>query len=383
MVFDFVPYQTVFIGACINLLLLLLWLGWYSWRHRRNLKAVPVRVHVSGSRGKTTTTRLIGAALRQAGYRVLTKTTGTEPLLILPDGTEQPWRRLGPATVSEQTRLFRLAARLRADAVVLEAMAIAPEYLWASERYLVWATHLAVTNVRPDHAEVLGDEPDAMARALSVLIARQQQVFLTQEAAAPALLDRIQACQSSVQIVPVADAAPLESNQRLALAVCLALGVAPEVAQQGFAQAGSDPGGFQAKTVRLDGREFQFLDAFSCNDAVSLRQLWRLYAQDPQPTIFFNPRADRPDRTQEFLQLLPQLHENALIVYYGRRLPRWLSLPALARQQIICLAPQRRPEAILQKIAQHAPGSEIWGVGNYAGIGRKISACLREGRQPC
>ena len=129
MAFDFIPYQRVFVGACVSLFLLLAWLSWQSWWHHQQLKKVPWRIHVSGSRGKTTTTRLIGAALRQAGYRVLVKTTGTVPLLILPDGTEQAWRRWGPASVTEQIRFFRLAQRLKVEVVVLESMAIAPEYL--------------------------------------------------------------------------------------------------------------------------------------------------------------------------------------------------------------------------------------------------------------
>ncbi len=50
-----------------------------------SLKAVskiPTRIHVTGTRGKTTTTRLIGAALRHHGLKVITKTTGKAARLI-------------------------------------------------------------------------------------------------------------------------------------------------------------------------------------------------------------------------------------------------------------------------------------------------------------
>src|SRR5699024_8750707 len=103
---------------------------------------------------------------------------------------------------------------------------------------------------------------------------------------------------------PLAD--PLQSNEQLARAVCLALAIPTEVITQGFAQAGSDPGGFQIKAFSAGERQFSFHDAFSCNDLASLSQLWARYAQDEAPTIFFNPRADRPDRTREFLDYLPQ-----------------------------------------------------------------------------
>src|SRR5450631_4519454 len=73
----------------------MIWLGIAAWRHRRHLRAVPLRIHVAGTRGKSTTTRLIAAGLRAGGRRVMAKTTGTEPRLIGPDGTEAPWRRRG------------------------------------------------------------------------------------------------------------------------------------------------------------------------------------------------------------------------------------------------------------------------------------------------
>ncbi|MRX52014.1 hypothetical protein GI374_16675 [Paracoccus sp. S-4012] len=40
------------------------------------------------------------------------------------------------------------------DAIVLESMATQPEYLWASERYLVHATHAVITNLRPDRTRL-------------------------------------------------------------------------------------------------------------------------------------------------------------------------------------------------------------------------------------
>ena len=47
--------------------------------HRRHLKAIPVRIHVNGTRGKSSVTRLIAAGLRQAGMIACAKTTGTLP----------------------------------------------------------------------------------------------------------------------------------------------------------------------------------------------------------------------------------------------------------------------------------------------------------------
>src|SRR6266571_2553923 len=39
--------------------------GYVEWRnHLKRLESIPIRIHVNGSRGKTGTSRLIGAALR-------------------------------------------------------------------------------------------------------------------------------------------------------------------------------------------------------------------------------------------------------------------------------------------------------------------------------
>src|SRR5712691_4535149 len=98
-----VPDARLFAIALVALAGCILWLGLAAWRHRRHLRAVPVRIHVAGTRGKSTTTRLIAAGLRAGGRRVVAKTTGSQPRLILPDGSEAAWPRRGPASVREQT----------------------------------------------------------------------------------------------------------------------------------------------------------------------------------------------------------------------------------------------------------------------------------------
>src|SRR4051794_23290466 len=127
-----VSHAALFALAAVTLFrcLLTMWFG--ARRHRARLHAVPVRLHAAGTRGKSTTTRMIAAGLRGAGRKALAKTTGSEPRLILPDGRETAWARRGPAAVREQVRLFAKASRLGVDTVVVECMAIRPEFIWAS-----------------------------------------------------------------------------------------------------------------------------------------------------------------------------------------------------------------------------------------------------------
>src|SRR5690606_5756506 len=167
MALPYINQTTLFLALLIATSLVLMVLAVAASLHRRNRDAVPVRVHVAGSRGKTSTTRLLASALRPGGSRTPATTPGTPPLPILPPGRVQAWKRWAPPSISEPARFFRLARKLDVEAVVLESMAIEPDYMWASEHYLVKATHTLITNARPDHVEALGDDPEAAARALA------------------------------------------------------------------------------------------------------------------------------------------------------------------------------------------------------------------------
>jgi len=57
-------------------------------RHQKRIYSIPIRIHVNGTRGKSSVTRLIGAALRAGGIKTITKVTGTYPRLILEDGQD-------------------------------------------------------------------------------------------------------------------------------------------------------------------------------------------------------------------------------------------------------------------------------------------------------
>src|SRR5262245_16295069 len=111
-----------------------------AWRIGGQRAQVPVRIHVAGTRGKSTTTRMIAEARRAGGCCVYGKTTGSEPRLLLPDGTERRIRRWGRPSIREQGQMIAAAAAGRAEAAVIECMAIRPEMLWASQALLVQAT---------------------------------------------------------------------------------------------------------------------------------------------------------------------------------------------------------------------------------------------------
>src|SRR5437660_11348204 len=273
----------LFAVALVALVGCILWQGIVAWRHRRLLRAIPVRIHVAGTRGKSTTTRLIAAGLRAGGRRVVAKTTGAEPRLILPDGSEQAWPRRGPASVREQTRLLARAAKLRADTVVAECMAIRPQLVWASEAYLVQATTAVITNARADHFEDIGEAPDAMAEALRWAVPGHGRLIVAAEAATPELRSWAAERGTDVTVVDTAGLDPVAAHRALALAVCSAHGVPDAVAGPAMDAAAADPGNFFERTLAVDGKSVRFANAFACNDVASLTLLWPTVASASTP----------------------------------------------------------------------------------------------------
>ena len=163
----------------ILLLLILSFLISEKIFHERRIKRIPIRIHINGTRGKSSVTRLITTALREKGIRTLAKTTGTIPTLIYPDGHEEVFLRRGPSRIQEQIKVIKKAAKMNAEAVVLECMAIDPHLQSVSEEKMIESTIGVITNVRQDHLEVMGKNLDDIAESLSHTIPRNGVLITT------------------------------------------------------------------------------------------------------------------------------------------------------------------------------------------------------------
>ena len=381
MVWGYVDDTTQIIGVASALVLALLWLGVEAVLHRRSLVRIPIRVHVAGSRGKTTVTRLVGAGLRGAGLRVLVKTTGTVPLVIMPDGSERPWRRRGLPSIGEQMRVARMAARLKVNAIVIESMAIQPEYLWASERYLVRATHAVVTNLRPDHEEELGSDPEDMAVALALVVPSRGHLVVSREAAEPAVLHRARALGTKVEIVSESGIDAV--NRAMALAVCASVGVDQVRAREGMKAAGGDPGQFFIRTVETAMGPVRFASAFACNDPESFFRLWQEHRPPEGTVVLFNGRADRPLRTRAFLKLFATIGPGIRLYLSGVVPPGEVRIAGIPAERVARLR-ARTAEKAFEELAEAADESRtVWGVGNFAGLGARILEELRSTESSC
>lgn len=286
--------------------------------HRRRLTSFKHRVHVAGTRGKSSVTRLVAAGMRAGGIKTAAKTTGTLARMILPDGREvQVFRPRGP-NVIEQIRIVAAARALEAEAIVLECMALQPALHWVSENKLVRATHAVITNARPDHLDVMGPTADDVARCLCGMIP-PNGVLVTGERVPhrhriirEACDDRgarlVSATDEHVAAITDEDMSGfryVEHKENVALSLLLLdeLGVDRQTALEGMWAGSPDPGALTEHVIDFFGREIIFVNAFAANDPQSSTAIWKMTVdrhQDVEKVIaVFNLRADRADRTRQ------------------------------------------------------------------------------------
>lgn len=369
----------IFKGALFSLIVVLCVLLAKAIRHRRNLKAVPIRIHVAGTRGKSTTVRLIAAALRAQGMRVLAKTTGTQPRLIAVDGSEIHWSRLGPATIREQSRLLDLAARERVDAIVVECMAIRPEMIRASEWYFVRATTTVITNARDDHQEDLEATGTTMGESLLHVVPQRGRLVISDEIAVKAFSALAFSAGTSIETVVTSSADPLDATRQLAAAVAIDHGVNPALLSQAFSNVRPDPGAFALHPMTIMGRNITFANAFSCNDVGSFKKLWLTRIEGQAAVILLNGRDDRPLRTIAFLNLFGELYPTPRIFVSGccRQAIARARRSGLGKLPVTKLVTNDPLEVFtLLAAAGDGESTTIWGVGNYRGLGAKLTEYL-------
>lgn len=287
-------------------------------RHVRALGAIPLRIHVNGTRGKSSVTRLIAAGLRQGGIRTVAKTTGSAPRMIWEDGSETAIVRHGPPNIREQLGVVAAAARREAQALVVECMAIQPELQLVSERKMIRSHIGVITNVRPDHLDVMGPGLQDVARALGGTIPKRGRVFTAEHALVSVLQEEARAVGSTVEAVSpehiperaLSGFAYLEhrENAALAAAVCEACGVTQDVALRGMTGAKPDPGALRVFKICFFQKEITFVNALAANDPVSTRKIWQMvrdrYADRGPLLVLYNNRSDRLQRAEQFGRVL-------------------------------------------------------------------------------
>jgi len=165
-----------FLAGLVFCLIYLL-LEYYTLSAR--LKKIPIRIMVNGTRGKSTTVRILYQILIQQNDRVYAKTTGYRPEILEPDGTIQLIKRRAPARIAENITFLRKWVADKTDAVVLESMALHPEMQCTLSHYIYKPTHTVITNILPDHQEIMGISLRQNTRVIAECIRSDTNLFIS------------------------------------------------------------------------------------------------------------------------------------------------------------------------------------------------------------
>ncbi len=262
-------------------------------------------VHVNGTRGKSSVSRMIAAGLSAGGIRTFCKTTGTDPMTIDTAGHEALIKRRGPANIREQIRILRQAAAEGAEVFVVECMAVDPALQRAAQHMILRADIGVITNVRRDHTDVMGDTLPEIAEALCSTVPDGGILFTAEKEQLPILQGACDASGTKLVCAEPDEALPtfdFPDNIALSLAVCSHLGVPRDKALEGMKNYLRDP---YVLSVRKRGCML-FVNAFSANDIQSVRMihdmmLSREIFAGGEWILVINNRPDRGSRTEDML----------------------------------------------------------------------------------
>ena len=292
--------------------LLLLRLVWEAVTARQDRKALQHVVYVNGTRGKSTVTRMIAAGLTAGGHWVLCKTTGTLPIAIHPDGRQELIERKAPANIREQLVYLHKAAKEKADVLVIECMALQPEYQRVSGRDMLRCDVGVITNARLDHMDVMGDTREEILDCLMEMLPENGLIFTAERDFPQQMNARAQKLRSTLTIsdhasladIPGAMDLDFPENVALALDVCAGLGVDRLTAWEGVKSFIRDPFALSV----FGGENLTFVNALSANDVSSTKMIYeRTRGVGEELILLINNRADRPARALDMVRLCREM----------------------------------------------------------------------------
>lgn len=306
--------------------------GLWSRRNTGRLKRIPLRVLVTGSRGKSSTVRLAHAALTAGGIPTLGKMTGTASRELDTAGAEHATNRIGQVSILEMLETVHRSFRRDATApraIVLECMAVSPDLIDLVTDDMVRPQVSIVTNALWDHLEEQGTTLEQIAISLSGVMTgadiaitaehrETTRAVLAHEARVRGCtFDAVDGAQVPREILDRLPGAHPD-NVAMALAVAAYAGVDRETAVVGMETATVEPLPTLPVTARIDGVEWWYRDIGSINDTDSLTPaLLDARSQLPPDTVtlaVLTTRWDRPLRAIQFAASITPTDVDGIVI---------------------------------------------------------------------
>ena len=360
-------------------------------------RSIPLVITVTGTRGKSTVVRLLASIFRESGKVVLAKSTGSQAQYVLPDGTVERVARRGVVSILEQKKALKKAAMLKVDCLVVEIMSIRPENHIVESQRILKPNIVVLTNVRRDHIEAMGEREEDIAKVLQLDFPEGAEVYVPQEHKKhfdPNIFQTRSLHLTLVQQTPALSPAGPHSallrnefaeNLDLVTAVARRFDIDDAVIIRGIQNAIHDIGRSKIWTLTLDGKKIFAVNAFAANDPESTAQVLKkaheiLSVKAGSYTGLLNLRADRPDRTVQWIDALNSGMAKEFARLYAIGGHANVVKRKVDKTQTLAL---KSPDIITQTIAEEMEeGGIIFGFGNIAGAGeRLVEYWQREGTE--
>ena len=364
--------------------------------HQLVLSSIPVRIHVNGTRGKSSVTRLIAAGLRAGGKRTFAKTTGTAPRVIDSKGIDRIIHRLRRPSIGEQVRLLKYFSSENPDVVVMECMAVQPQYQWISEHQMVKSHIGVITNARPDHLDEMGPTEVDVVKSLcnsipvggTLVTAEDKHKDILQSVADRNQSEIFFSDESSVSEKDLNNFTYIEHPQNVAIAldVCHKMGVERDIALSGMHSVRPDLGALVVWKLLGKQGSLQFVNGMAANDPVSTLQIWK-FVIDRYPTtsgtaVFFNSRDDRPLRTKQMLELTFEEIKPEYFIIRGDKIEAKVRrlLHHSPDTEVSIFSLNESIDSVSESILSLPDDVLVFAIGNQVGTGQEILQKLSESR---
>ena len=383
------------ISSLIIILIVLITFGFIeNYYHNKALSKIPIRIHVNGARGKSSVTRLIAAGLRAGGISTMAKTTGSAPRIIDKEGKDMIIHRLRSASIGEQVKLIRNFSKQNIQALVIECMAVQPQYQWISEQKMIKSTTSVITNVRPDHLDEMGSTMSDIAYSLSNTIPFNGTFITAERDYCDEMQDVAKQRNTNMHIVDSSIISEeylnkfsyLEhaDNISIALEVCKNIGVQSQVALDGMLKTPPDPGALVIWDLLFKDYRNRFVSAFAANDPKSTLKIWELLSnriENYNSCIFLNTRSDRRYRTNQLISLVCNEIEPKLLIIRGDDIPvNLISQINDKNIELNILSEKTSPDEMIDYF-KTLDNFFIMGIGNIVGWGEEFVNNLKKYRK--
>ena len=278
--------------------------------------------------------------------------------------------------------------KLNRNAIIVENMALAPEYQYILEKEMLKSTTAVITNFRPDHLEVIGRTREEIIETLSLSLPANGNFIIVENCCSDLHQRNIELVSNGSNKTQTKNgdqkviSDPFEKNYCILERLSDLYDMYPNWWSKTVADWRKKllPQNYM-RTVKFNGKDKIFIDLFTCNDIESTEIILK-YLEDselihPPYGFILTCRENRPLRTMSFLEWICAGENWTRLQICG-------SYPALAVQRSLSgklLKNQQvkkyltiQPEKIIDKAFEN--NDVVVGVGNYVRTGEKILSYL-------